>query len=90
MIPAVKVVAAITKFVELQPMEDFYTPPSSPKHSEDDSFSTVDLSLPSPPQRKGRRGRKKKDTSDDEHVVDPFFIPNGYKWVSFDDVKGCK
>lgn len=88
MVPTVKVVITFTKFVELQPIEHFYTPLSSPRQfaggsrgegGEAERTSSYFSSwLP-------RSGNRQQGCSGGEHMIDPFAIPIGYSWSSFDE-----
>lgn len=95
-VPTVRVVITFTKFVELQPVELFYTPLSSPRHllSVDDdhqepesrhrsSFSASSMSW--------LRRNNSQSGSKQQHQLDsdPFAIPAGYAWTtSGDDSSG--
>ncbi|XP_057433324.1 uncharacterized protein LOC130726111 [Lotus japonicus] len=95
-VPTVRVVITFTKFVELQPVEQFYTPLSSPRHllSVDDdhqepesrhrsSFSASSMSW--------LRRNNSQSGSKQQHQLDsdPFAIPAGYAWTtSGDDSSG--
>ncbi|KAG8365398.1 hypothetical protein BUALT_Bualt18G0100500 [Buddleja alternifolia] len=92
-VPTVRVVITFTKFVELQPIDNFYTPLSSPRQlangrgSEDESSSgdnTGYFSLSSSWLKGGSR-QQKTSSSGGQTVEDPFLIPNGYSWSSFDE-----
>lgn len=92
-VPTVRVVITFTKFVELQPTEDFYTPLSSPgqfpngRGNAEESTSGADssggyFSFSSSWLRGGSR-----HLNGGRHPLqqDPFAIPSGYSWSSFDD-----
>lgn len=100
MVPTVRVVITFTKFVELEPVENFYTPLSSPRQlvngrgsSEEESTSGGDssgggsyLSFSSSWLRGGSRQQDGGGgTSGGRTSVDPFAIPSGYSWSSFDE-----
>ncbi|CAN7023880.1 unnamed protein product [Brassica oleracea var. botrytis] len=80
-IPTVRVLVTFTKFEELQPSEEFSTPPSSPVFH--DAKSSDNSSWVS--WMKGARGGGQASDCesnryrDDE--VDPFLIPSDYTWV---------
>lgn len=82
MIPTVRVVITFTKFMELQPIEHFYTPLSSPTQLLDETTTcggeSSGLLLPRP----SRGGRLK---SGEQAAEDPFVIPSGYRWSSSED-----
>lgn len=92
MVPTVRVVITFTKFVELQPVETFYTPLSSPRQfvnargSEEESTSGGDnggyFSLSSSWLRGGSSGRHQQSG---RKTTDPFAIPSGYVLSSFDE-----
>ncbi|XP_075505529.1 uncharacterized protein LOC142542660 [Primulina tabacum] len=87
-VPTVKVVITFTKFVELQPIENFYTPLSSPKQ-----FSSGSRGEGGEAERTSsyfsswlsRSGSRQQGCSGGEHMIDPFAIPSGYSWSSFDE-----
>ncbi|XP_073299058.1 uncharacterized protein [Primulina huaijiensis] len=79
-VPTVKVVITFTKFVELQPIEHFYTPPSSPRQFSGGIRGEYFSSWLS-------RSRSRQQASEGEHMIDPFAIPSGYSWSSFDEKK---
>lgn len=90
MVPTVRVVITFTKFVELQPIENFYTPLSSPRQfgirggneeestSKESSYSSFSSSWLSSSSRSsnGDRGGEQ---------LDPFTVPSGYCWSTFDE-----
>lgn len=91
-VPTVRVVITFTKFVELQPVEKFYTPLSSPRQfvngrgSEEESTSGDNdsyFSFSSSWLRDGSQLRQ--SSSSGQGAVDPFAIPSGYSWSSFDE-----
>ncbi|XP_060191883.1 uncharacterized protein LOC132621574 [Lycium barbarum] len=99
-VPTVRVVITFTKFVELQPIEQFYTPFSSPRHllhggSEDDTSGSNYHSLPSSSSssssswlsRSNSRSTSKQpqQSCNGGQQADPFAIPIGYSWSSFDE-----
>ncbi|KAM3285396.1 ankyrin repeat domain-containing protein 13C [Capsicum chacoense] len=91
-VPTVRVVITFTKFVELQPIEQFYTPFSSPRHllhgdSEDESSSSNYYSLPSSSSSSSwlLKSKQPQQNRNGAQQVDPFAIPRGYSWSSFDE-----
>ncbi|KAL6573845.1 hypothetical protein OROHE_001387 [Orobanche hederae] len=92
-VPTVKVVITFTKFIELQPVESFYTPLSSPrqfaseKSSDEESSTSGDsssyFSLSSSWLRGGCRNQQNGGSG--RQPTDPFVIPSGYSWSSFDE-----
>ncbi|CAK9146856.1 unnamed protein product [Ilex paraguariensis] len=95
-VPTVRVVITFTKFVELQPIEQFYTPLSSPRHfghgrGGEDETDTSYFSLSSASSSSSwlSRSSSRKQHCNGAQQVDPFAIPREYTWSSFDD-KGKK
>ncbi|KAL5715402.1 hypothetical protein ACHQM5_017228 [Ranunculus cassubicifolius] len=92
-LPAVRVVVTFTKFVELQPLEQFHTPLSSPGNFVDDSDSDVEQQSPHYKSSSWLRktnshlGKKRTPLPSD---VDPFSIPSDYSWASVDQDKTPK
>ncbi|KAG8385748.1 hypothetical protein BUALT_Bualt03G0077600 [Buddleja alternifolia] len=91
-VPTVRVVITFTKFVELQPVENFYTPLSSPRQlgngrrSEDESTSGDSASYFSFSSSWLRGGSRQQQSSHGGgRAVDPFEIPSGYSCSSFDE-----
>lgn len=92
-VPTVRVVMTFTKFVELKPVEDFYTPLSSPRQfaanarsSEDESSTSASGDNSNYLSSWLRGGRHQKSSnSGGRQAVDPFAIPSGYSWSSFDE-----
>ncbi|KAF8105553.1 hypothetical protein N665_0157s0127 [Sinapis alba] len=83
-IPTVRVLITFTKFEELQPSEEFSTPPTSPVfHDAKSSDSSSSASWVS--WMKGTRGGGQSSDGDSNRYkdseVDPFLIPSDYKWV---------
>lgn len=91
MVPTVRVVITFTKFVELQPVDNFYTPVSSPRQlasgrSKVEESSTAGegsgyLSLSKSWLRGGGSSRQQASKVEE----DPLRIPAGYVWSSFDE-----
>ncbi|KAL6990768.1 hypothetical protein U1Q18_008889 [Sarracenia purpurea var. burkii] len=105
-VPTVRVVITFTKFVELQPTEQFFTPLSSPRHfvngrggSEEEpesrysSFSSSSSASTSSTAWLRRSTSRPSSASKQLHLQnysathqsDPFAIPTGYSWSSFDE-----
>lgn len=102
-VPTVRVVITFTKFVELQPVEAFYTPFSSPRHfngngesSSDNYYTDGNCSTSASSSRFSRSGSRSSSTSKrlqqeskssgaQGQQTDPFAIPTGYRWSSFDE-----
>lgn len=94
MLPTVRVVITFTKFVELPPIEEFYTPLSSPRQfsnarvyeeeaGRDSTSSTSSWGWALGGGKSSASTSKEKGSSED--TVDPFAIPSGYSWSSFDE-----
>lgn len=71
-----------TKFEELQPAEEFATPPSSPDHFPDAKVKESDGSSSSwITWMRGSRGAQSSDGDGHKDEADPFHIPPDYTWV---------
>jgi ankyrin repeat domain-containing protein 13 len=73
-----------TKFEELQPLDEFATPPSSPTQFQDAKSKESDESGTWYSWVKGGRGAQSSDSSDGRNwkdEVNPFHIPSDYTWV---------
>lgn len=87
-VPTIRVLVTFTKFEELQPMEEFSTPLSSPAHFQDarskDSESSSWISW-----MKGSRGGQSSDSDSHRYKddVDPFQIPSDYTWIDSNEKK---
>ncbi|KAJ1427187.1 Ankyrin repeat [Sesbania bispinosa] len=96
-VPTVRVVITFTKFVELQPVEQFYTPFSSPRHlisggrgdeqhkQERSSSSVASTWLRRNNSVSGSGSKQQQRCSSMALDSDPFAIPAGYTWTSVDD-----
>ncbi|KAG5039078.1 hypothetical protein AAZX31_07G242600 [Glycine max] len=93
-VPTVRVVITFTKFVELQPLEQFYTPFSSPRHlllsasrGGDEQQSKAENRCSS--SSSSTWLRRNNSVSNKQRCMaldsDPFAIPAGYTWTSVDD-----
>ncbi|KAM7530800.1 hypothetical protein LguiB_034210 [Lonicera macranthoides] len=89
-VPTVRVVITFTKFVELQPIEQFYTPLSSPRHlvqgrgTEEETASSSSSSY-SWLSRSSSRSCSTVKQQQQQQQGDPFALPKGYTWSTFDD-----
>lgn len=93
-IPTVRVLVTFTKFEELQPVEEFSTPPSSPTASSSSSYETPPVTANSSSSSSWFRWMKapyhrSTSTSDSsssnnrtESTQDPFAIPADYVWIT--------
>lgn len=90
-VPTVRVVITFTKFVELPPAEDFYTPLSSPgqfangRGNAEESTSGGDSGGYFSFSSSWLRGGSRHQSGRHPLQQDPFAIPSGYSWSSFDD-----
>lgn len=92
-VPTVRVVITFTKFVELQPIEEFYTPMSSPAQFGSGRISGDEMGsgLATVSSRSWfslnayKSGSASKHHWEQPEQANPFAIPSGYTWSSFDD-----
>lgn len=86
-VPTVRVVITFTKFVQLQPLEQFYTPFSSPRHLVSDEQHKPENRASSSTwlRRNTSVSGKHQRCSSMPFDSDPFAIPPGYTWTSVDD-----
>ncbi|KAF6173296.1 hypothetical protein GIB67_026991 [Kingdonia uniflora] len=105
-VPTVKVVITFTKFVHLQPVEQFFTPLSSPRHflqagqeeeeeqqrreQSDGNLSFFSLSSSFSSSSSSRLTSKQHQRSPTPHQTDPFKIPSEYTWKKSVDDKTVK
>ncbi|KAK7292417.1 hypothetical protein RIF29_08196 [Crotalaria pallida] len=98
-VPTVRVVITFTKFVELQPVEQFFTPFSSPrhlllsedgdeKHKQESRHSTASAWLRRNNSQSGAAGNKQQQQKCSSMPMDsdPFAIPAGYTWTRSNNV----
>ncbi|CAL5404062.1 unnamed protein product [Camellia sinensis] len=88
-VPTIRVLITFTKFEELQPMEEFSTPPSSPVHFEDAKAKESEGSTSWMSWMKGSRGGQSSDgeSRSFRDETDPFNIPSDYAWVDANEKK---
>ncbi|XP_057499143.1 uncharacterized protein LOC130783487 [Actinidia eriantha] len=87
-VPTIRVLVTFTKFEELQPVDEFSTPPSSPTAAGRESPAVMMQSsssswfqwIKSPYQRPG--SSTGGSSSRIENIQDPFAIPPDYTWVT--------
>ncbi|GJN37270.1 hypothetical protein PR202_gb26203 [Eleusine coracana subsp. coracana] len=88
-VPTIRVLVTFTKFEELQPLEEFTTPPSSPDNSKSPAVQ------PSPgswiqwikaPYRQNF-STAPGPSSRVEDIQDPFAIPSDYTWTTPEEKK---
>ncbi|KAH6802388.1 Ankyrin repeat family protein [Perilla frutescens var. frutescens] len=88
-VPTIRVLVTFTKFEELQPIEEFSTPLSSPAHFQDSKSKESEGSTSWISWMRGSRGGQSSDSEGrsfrDE--VDPFNIPADYAWVDANEKK---
>ena len=85
-VPTIRVLVTFTKFEELQPVDEFATPPSSPSATDVESPAVTHFSASSwfqwikAPYRSSSSAAG--SSSRIENVPDPFAIPSDYTWVT--------
>ncbi|OIT07953.1 PREDICTED: ankyrin repeat domain-containing protein 13C-like [Nicotiana attenuata] len=86
-VPTIRVLVTFTKFEELQPLDEFSTPPSSPTPSgkesppeQQPSSSSWFQWIKSPYQRPSSSTSSSNSITND--VQDPFAIPRDYTWIT--------
>ncbi|CAL5206732.1 unnamed protein product [Lathyrus oleraceus] len=90
-VPTIRVLVTFTKFEELQPLDEFATPPSSPSASGEESPTTTNLPASSwfqwikAPYRPSSSAAG--SSSRIENTPDPFAIPPDYTWVTAEEKK---
>ncbi|XP_047975039.1 ankyrin repeat domain-containing protein 13C-A [Salvia hispanica] len=88
-VPTIRVLVTFTKFEELQPIEEFSTPLSSPAHFQDSKSKESEGSTSWMSWMRGSRGGQSSDSEGrsfrDE--VDPFNLPSDYAWVDANEKK---
>ncbi|KAL3627469.1 hypothetical protein CASFOL_028832 [Castilleja foliolosa] len=86
-VPTVRVMITFTKFVELQPVENYYTPLSSPRQLEESISSSDSSSYSSFSSSSWLRsgGHHQKSGGSGRQPADPFAITSGYSWGRFDE-----
>ncbi|KEH24593.1 putative ankyrin repeat domain-containing protein [Medicago truncatula] len=88
-VPTIRVLVTFTKFEELQPIEEFSTPLSSPAHFQDAKSKESEGSASWISWMKGGRGGQSSDSDSHRYKdeADPFSIPADYKWVDANEKK---
>lgn len=94
LVPTIRVVITFTKFEELQPVEEFSTPLSSPGHFQDAKGKETQASNSSVSWMSWVRGSHSRTSSEptnlEDHLrddLDPFYIPSNYTWVDMNEKK---
>lgn len=88
-VPTIRVLVTFTKFEELQPLEEFSTPPSSPAHFQDAKSKESEGSTSWISWMRGSRGGQSSDSDSHRYKDDfePFHIPSDYTWVDANEKK---
>ncbi|KAK4266306.1 hypothetical protein QN277_027249 [Acacia crassicarpa] len=89
-VPTIRVLVTFTKFEELQPLDEFATPPSSPSASGRESPAVTQFSASSwfqwikaPYHRpSSSTAAASSSSSRIENIQDPFAIPSDYTWIT--------
>ncbi|KZV38688.1 ankyrin repeat domain-containing protein 13C-A-like [Dorcoceras hygrometricum] len=86
-VPTIRVMVTFKKFEELQPLDEFSTPPSSPTGDGRESPSVAQSSasswfqwIKSPYQRASSSAGSSSNRI--ENIQDPFAIPSDYTWIT--------
>ena len=81
-VPTIRVLVTFTKFEELQPTEEFSTPPSSPEKKSPNLQPTSSwLQWIKVPYRQNQSVMS-GPSSRVEDIQDPFIIPPDYTWIT--------
>ncbi|KAH0994583.1 hypothetical protein GBA52_018447 [Prunus armeniaca] len=88
-VPTIRVLVTFTKFEELQPLEEFSTPLSSPAHFQDAKSKESEGSSSWISWVRGGRGGQSSDSDSHRYKdeIDPFLIPSDYTWVDANEKK---
>ncbi|GAV82995.1 GPCR_chapero_1 domain-containing protein/Ank_2 domain-containing protein [Cephalotus follicularis] len=88
-VPTIRVLVTFTKFEELQPIEEFSTPLSSPEHFQDAKSKELEGSTSWISWMRGNRGGQSSDSDSHRYKdeIDPFHIPSDYTWVDANEKK---
>ncbi|KAL5770552.1 hypothetical protein ACOSP7_014706 [Xanthoceras sorbifolium] len=88
-VPTIRVLVTFTKFEELQPVEEFSTPLSSPAHFQDSKSKESEGSSSWISWMRGSRGGQSSDSDSHRYKdeIDPFLIPSDYTWVDANEKK---
>ncbi|XP_051133250.1 uncharacterized protein LOC127252906 [Andrographis paniculata] len=86
-VPTIRVIVTFTKFEELQPLDEFSTPPSSPSAVDKESTVMMQSSssswfqwIKAPYQRQSSAAASSSSRID--NIQDPFAIPSDYSWIT--------
>ncbi|XP_043692006.1 uncharacterized protein LOC122642560 [Telopea speciosissima] len=88
-VPTIRVLVTFTKFEELQPIDEFSTPLSSPAHFLDSKVKESEGSSSWISWMRGSRGGQSTDSEGRsfKDEIDPFHIPSDYSWVDANEKK---
>lgn len=88
-VPTIRVLVTFTKFEELEPVDEFSTPLSSPTNFQDAKSKESDGSTSWISWMKGNRDELSSDskTRSFQDEIDPFRIPSDYAWVDANEKK---
>lgn len=88
-VPTIRVLVTFTKFEELQSVEEFSTPLSSPAHFQDSKSKESEGSTSWISWMRGSRGGQSSDgeSRSFKDEIDPFLIPSDYNWVDANEKK---
>lgn len=88
MVPTIRVLVTFTKFEELQPVDEFTTPPSSPSAAGPESPAMMQSSSSSwfqwikAPYQRPTSSSNSGSSSRIDNIQEPFAIPSDYTWVT--------
>ncbi|KAG5607759.1 hypothetical protein H5410_029251 [Solanum commersonii] len=88
-VPTIRVLVTFTKFEELEPVDEFSTPLSSPTNFQDAKSKESDGSTSWISWMKGNRDELSSDSRNHsfQDEIDPFRIPSDYTWVDANEKK---
>ncbi|XP_055811360.1 uncharacterized protein LOC129881058 [Solanum dulcamara] len=88
-VPTIRVLVTFTKFEELEPVDEFSTPLSSPTNFQDAKSKESDGSTSWISWMKGNRDELSSDSKNHsfQDEIDPFRIPSDYAWVDANEKK---
>ncbi|XP_016453621.1 uncharacterized protein LOC107777962 [Nicotiana tabacum] len=88
-VPTIRVLVTFTKFEELEPVDEFSTPLSSPTNFQDAKSKESDGSTSWISWMRGNRDELSSDSKNHsfQDEIDPFRIPSDYAWVDANEKK---
>ncbi|KAF3630184.1 putative DAG protein, chloroplastic-like [Capsicum annuum] len=88
-VPTIRVLVTFTKFEELEPVDEFSTPLSSPTNFQDAKSKESDGATSWISWMKGNRDELSSDSKSHrfQDEIDPFRIPSDYSWVDANEKK---